>query len=134
MKQTLTTLAIAACFTFAASAASAMTKDEYKAEKARISADYKAAKDQCKPLKGNASDICKVEAKGNDKVAMADLEAKYKPTPAHDEKARVAKADAAFALAKEKCEDLKGDAMSTCKKEAKVAHDSSKAAAKVSKL
>lgn len=133
MKQTLITLAIAACCAFAAGTASAMTKDEYKAQKDRVSADYKAAMELCKPMTGNASDICKVQAKGGEKVARAELEAQYQPTPSHDEKARLAHADAAYALAKEKCDDQNGNAKAVCRKDAKAAYVSAKADAKVSK-
>lgn len=133
MKQTLITLAIATCCTFAAGTAGAMTKDEYKTQKDRISADYKAAKALCKPMKGNASDICKVQAQGDEKVARAGLEARYEPTPSHDEKARFARADAAYDLAKEKCDDQNGNAKDVCRKDAKAAHVSAKADAKVHK-
>jgi len=132
MNRTLITLAIASCMGFAG-AAGAMTKDEYKAQKDKISADYKAAKERCDPLKDNAKDICTVEAKGNEKVAKAELEAQYKPTPKHDEKAKIAKADAAYELAKEKCDDQSGNAKDVCKKDAKAAYTSAKADAKATK-
>lgn len=53
--------------------ASAADNDKiaYKAMNDRAASDYKAAKAQCKSLKGNAEDICKDEAK----VARAHTEA-----------------------------------------------------------
>ena len=73
--------------------AMAMTKEEYKAQGDRISADYKAGRDKCGALKDNAKDICVAEAKGAEKVAKAEREAQYKPSPRNDEKLAVAKGD-----------------------------------------
>ena len=51
-----------------------------KTEKDRIAAEYKSAKAKCDGLKGNAKDICMAEAKGANKVAKAELEARDKDT------------------------------------------------------
>jgi hypothetical protein len=133
MRQTLIAFAAAACCAFAGTAGAAMAKAEYKTEKTRIQADYKAAKERCGALKDNAKDICKVEAKGNYEVAKAELEAQYEPSVRHDTKVKTAKADAAYELAKEKCDDMTGDAKGACKKDAKAAFVSAKADAKASK-
>ena len=110
--------------------AQAMTKDEYKAGKEKVEADYKADKKACGDMKGNAKDVCIKEAKGKEKVAKADLEQSYKPSDKHMKDAAEAKADSEYAVAKEKCEDQKGDAKSTCKKDAKAAHEAAIKAAK----
>ena len=130
MKQTLLTLALAACCGFAGSAGAAINKDEYKVQKDRIEADYEAAKQKCDPLKGNAKDICKVEAKGTHEVGKAELEAQRDPTPRHAAKVKTEKADAAYQLAKEKCDDLSGNAKDVCRKDAKAAFVSAKGDAK----
>ena len=57
MKTKLLMLTVALSCTFAGSAM-ALTKDEYKAQKTQISADYKANKDKCGAMKANAKDIC----------------------------------------------------------------------------
>lgn len=100
----------------------ALTKDEYKAGKDRIEAEYKTAKEQCKSMNGNAKDVCEEEAAGKEKVARAELEAAYRPTPRNQEKVRVARADAAYEVAKEKCDELAAEAKSNCEKDAKAAH------------
>lgn len=133
MKHAFISLAIAACCGFAGTAGAALSKDELKAEKDRIEADAKAAKERCKTLKDNAKDICMVEAKGNEKVAKAELDAKNNPGPRADEKLKVAKADAAYELAKEKCDDLSGNAKDTCNKDAKATFASAKGDAKAAK-
>jgi len=65
MKHTFVSVAVAMCCAFAGSAGAAEHSKIDKSAKDRIEADYKAAKDHCKDMKGNAKDICKVEAKGN---------------------------------------------------------------------
>ena len=74
--------------------------------------------------------MCEKEAKGKEHVAKAELKAQHEPTPRNQEKAREARADADYDVAKEKCDDLSGDAKSTCKKDAKAAHTSAVKAAK----
>ena len=114
----------------AASAAQAMSSDEYHAGKNRIEAEYKAAKANCAPLSGNAKDICMADAKGREKVAKAELEADYKPTAKHRTDVAIAKADADYSVAKQKCDDRAGDDKKICVKEAKAAETRAKADAK----
>ena len=99
--------------------AQAMNKADYKASKTRISADYKADKAACKSLAGNAKDICLQEAKGKERVALAELEYGYTGKQADRDKVRVVKAESAYAVAKERCDDLAGNAKDVCVKEAK---------------
>ena len=132
MNKHLVSLAVLA-FALSGTAFAAMDKDQYKAEKDKIEATAKADKKACDAMKANAKDICMAEAKGKEKVAKAELEVQYKPGPKADEKAKIAKADATYAVAKEKCDDLQGQAKDSCKKEAKMAHDSAKGSAKAAK-
>jgi hypothetical protein len=128
---TLTAIAAAITLAFGAGAmAGSMSKDEYQAGKKSIEADYKTAKATCNPLQDNAKDICKAEAKGKEKVALAELEATYQPSAKHRYDVRIAKANAAYAVAEEKCDDLAGNAKDVCKKEAKAAKTAAKADAK----
>ena len=110
-----------------------MTKPEFKAEKDKIEAKYKSDKAACKAMTGNAKDVCMEEAKGHEKVAKAELDAQYKPSPRHDNDVRMTKAKAAYNVAKEKCDDLKGNDKDVCVKEAKATHTKSKADAKVAR-
>src|SRR3569623_1613347 len=102
----LTSLAVALAFGFAGTAfaadnASGMSKDQYKEAKDKIEAQYKTDKASCDPMKGYAKDVCKADAKGKEKVAKAELEQQYKPSPRNEQKARDAKADADYDVAKE---------------------------------
>ncbi len=98
------------------------------------SEQYKADKDRCSALSGNAKDICMEEAKGNEKVAKADAEAMYANTPKARESARVTRAEATYAVAKEKCDDVAGNVKDVCVKEAKAALVHAKADAKVDRV
>jgi hypothetical protein len=124
-------IALAIGLAFSAGAmAEAMSKDEYKAGKEKISAEYKTAKAACGSLSGNASDICVADAKGKEKVAKADLEVSYKPDVKTRYEAGIARAEATYAVAREKCDDQPGNAKDVCVKEAKSAEVAAKADAK----
>ena len=113
--------------------AAAMTKAEYQASKTRISADYKAGKAACAALAANAKDVCIQEAKAKEKVARAELEYGYTGKAADQTKVRVAKAESAYAVAKEKCDDQAGNAKDVCVKEAKAIEVKALADAKMTK-
>ena len=99
--------------------AQTISKADYSAGKTRISADYKADKKACGAMTGNAKDICKEEASAREKVARAELNYSYSGKPADQTKVLVAKAETAYAVAKERCDDQSGNAKDVCVKEAK---------------
>lgn len=116
----------------AASLAQTMSKDVYKDSESRITAEYKADKDNCDKLSGNAKDVCIEEAKAKEKVAKAELESRNQNTAKARYDLRITQAEAAYAVAKEKCDDKAGNAKDVCLKEAKAAETSAKADAKAS--
>jgi len=99
--------------------AASMSKADYNASKTRISADYKAEHSACASQTANAKDICIEEASAKQKVARAELEYGYSGKPAAQTQVKVAKAEATYAVAKEKCDDQAGNAKDVCVKEAK---------------
>ena len=128
---TLNHIALALGLTFGASAfAETMTKAEYKDAKAKIEANYKAAMVPCASLAGNPKKVCAVEAKGNKKMALADLEASHEPSIKHQQNASDAKAEAIYDLAHQKCQEQTGNPKDVCIKEAKAAQVAAKADAK----
>ena len=129
LNKTLISLAVAGGL-FAAAPAFAMDKAEYKAAQDRIANNYKADRDRCASLAGNAKDICLEEARGNEKVANADLDARYEPSNKAYYETRVARAEALFAVAKEKCDDFAGNAKDVCRKDAEARHERGLADAK----
>lgn len=114
-------IVLAALFCLPAAQAALSSKDDYKAQKTRISADYKTEKAACASLSGNAKDICVEESKGREKVALAEAEFAHTGTSSDGNKVTVAKAEAAYAVAKEKCDDKNGNDKDVCVKEAKAA-------------
>jgi ribosome-associated translation inhibitor RaiA len=124
-------IALAVSLAFSAGTmAQGMSKNDYQAGKDKIAAEYKSAKASCGSLSGNANDICVAEAKGREKVGMAELEASYKPTREARYQARIARAEADYAVAKERCDDMAGNTKDICVKEAKAAETAAKADAK----
>jgi len=97
------------------------------AEEDRIEADAKAAKAKCETMKDNAKDVCEKEAKAKEKVAKAELNAKKDPSPANQRKVAEAKADGEYDVAKEKCDDMKGNEKNACQKAAKAKHEQAQA-------
>ncbi|HEX6158110.1 MAG TPA: hypothetical protein VFZ54_18945, partial [Burkholderiales bacterium] len=97
------------------------------AEEDRIEAEAKADKQKCDAMKGNAKDICMAEAKGKEKVAKAELDAKNeKDQVKAQKKVSDAKAEASYEVAKQKCDDQKGEAKDACMKQARVERDRAK--------
>jgi hypothetical protein len=130
-KLNISMIAMAISLAFSTGAiAQNMSKDDYKAGKDKIAAEYKSAKAACDSLSGNPKDICVADAKGKEKVAKAELEAGYKPSNKATYEVSVAKAEADYAVAKERCDDLAGNAKDVCVKEAKAAETTAKANAK----
>ena len=113
--------------------AATMSKADYSAAQTRISADYKADQKLCTSLKANAKDICSIQAKGKQKVALAEVEFGYTGKAADGNKLRVVTAEAAYAVAKEKCDDLAGNDKDVCQKQAKADETQALAAAKLGK-
>jgi hypothetical protein len=114
--------------------AQTMNKDARDLAYKNAASQYKMDKAACDSLSKNAKDICIEEAKGKEKVAKADADATYEGTPKAREAARDARADAAYEVAKEKCDDLSGNAKDVCVKEAKAAQTRAKADAKVDRV
>ena len=103
----------------AANTAERDRKNEYKAAVARADADYKAAKDACKPKQGNDKDVCMKEAKAEHVKATTDAKALLKSKNAKAD-AREDTMVAQYKVAKEKCDALSGDAKDQCVKDAKL--------------
>ena len=120
IRQEIMASAMAAAVTFTG-AAYAMTKAEMKVEEERIAAEFKMAKAKCESLASNAKDVCLAEANGIHRVAKAEFEQRKGDTPKSRYNVRIARAEADYGVAKEKCDDLSGNAKDVCVKDAKAA-------------
>lgn len=133
MKRLLPTLAACVLCAAAASAGAVMEREEYAAHKDRVEAEHKAALARCKPMNDRERDLCAVQAAGVRRIARAQLDTQYKPGPRNTEKLMMARAEADYALAKERCDGVAADARDICRKDAKAAFAAARADAKVAK-
>lgn len=127
-------LALAALLTLALPMAQAqvMTKTEYSQAKTRIAADYKMDRAAGDKMAGNTKDVCVESAKAVEKVGLAEIEYNLSGKAEDQNKVLVAKAESAYAVAKEKCDDKAGNVKDVCVQEAKAAESKALAEAKMS--
>src|SRR6266513_4736948 len=111
-----------------------ISKEAYDTAVRNAETQYKIDKDACSTRSGNAKDICLAEASGKEKIAKADAEAGYKSTPKAREDSRVARAEATYNVAKQKCNELSGNSKDVCVKEANATMVKAKADAKVEQV
>ena len=127
----LNAIVLAVSLAFSAGAmAEGISKDDNKAGKEKIAAEYKVARAGCDSLSGNAKDICVAEAKGKAATGKAELAAAYKPSVKADYEVRIARAKATHAVAQQRCDDKAGNVKDVCAKEAKAALTVARADAK----
>ncbi|MES2686935.1 MAG: hypothetical protein V4706_08940 [Pseudomonadota bacterium] len=123
-------LGLLAASTLVTAQTATMSRDEYRAAKQRIEAQEDTEEARCAALQGNAKDVCEEEAEGREKVARAELEQRYEPSARNIRKLAMARINAVYDVAKEKCEALTGAAEDSCEKQAKSERDSARAQVK----
>ena len=117
-------------------AAGAMEKGDkgmYEQAKTSSAAMYDTDKKACDAMSGNAKDICVAEAKAKRVKTEENAEAAYKNTPKAREHAIHEIAEADYKVAKERCDDKKGNDKDVCIKEAKAVKTHAMADAKAAK-
>ena len=132
MKLKLTIIAAALALGTASFAQAADKADRkvHNADEERIESEYKAAKEKCDAMQGNQKDICVAEAKAHEKVAKAENDAKHAKDPSKEQaKVQRVKADAEYDVAKQRCQEMKGNEKDVCMKEAQVQRDKTRASA-----
>jgi hypothetical protein len=122
MKSSTMLLTVAASLAFSPLArAETMTKGQYQDTEKSIEADAKAGLSRCDALAANAKDTCVAEVNGKEHVAKAELEARYEPTAKTRNAVHVAKAEAAYKVSMERCDDRAGNSKDVCIKAAEAA-------------
>jgi hypothetical protein len=116
-----------------AQAAPPFTKEAYKAQQLRIEGDYDVAQGKCKSLQGNARRVCYEQVRGERDIAQAQLEMQFKPSADADEKVRLARAEATYAVAVQKCKSMDGSAREVCRDDAKMVFKEAKSEARMQK-
>ncbi|MEC5387851.1 hypothetical protein VVD49_19115 [Uliginosibacterium sp. H3] len=82
-------------------------------------ADYKVAMEKCDAFTGNDKDVCKKEAKAAKVMALETAKTNKEITDRKNDAADT-KNDAAYSVAKEKCDALAGNAKDKCVADAKL--------------
>jgi len=111
-----------------------MSKDAYQAAQARMEAALKAQVRACDSTRGHARDICLAAANGRGKVALAELDADYQPGPAADRTVMIARADADYGLARQRCDEVQGAAKDACQARAKHVREAAVRMAKIERV
>lgn len=134
LKTTASLIAASALLAFGSVAhAENFSKDVYSGAKDHIKTLYKTERDACNSMAGNAKDVCVEEAKGREKVGLAQLEFNYTGKDKDRMNLAESKWEARYAIAKEKCDDAAGNTKDVCVQEAKAAETKAKANAKLAK-
>lgn len=103
-------------------AAQSMSRDKYDSTSYRITSDFTAEFGACGFFIDNAREICRVEATGRRWVAQAALDAQFKQSAGARYRLQVARIDADYAVARQRCADNSGRERALCTDEAR-AHD-----------
>jgi hypothetical protein len=96
-----------------------MSPDIHQSLKRELEASARLALAKCRDVTGTERDVCKAEARAAERVALADLSARYHGTYAAQEEAASARAKASFDVAKVRCTAKSADARVDCLKEAR---------------
>lgn len=113
-----------------AALAQAMSPADYAAARKDIVSDFRTATIGCEPMRATARVVCMADVGGRERVALAELEAAYQPSPAAREEVRVARAQVVLSVAKAKCGDRADESRDGCVKDAEDAHASALADAR----
>jgi hypothetical protein len=128
LKLTVIAAALALGTASFAQAADKADRKVHNADEERIESEYKAAKERCDAMQGNQKDICVAEAKAHEKIAKAENDAKHTKDPSKEQaKVQRVKADAEYDVAKQRCQEMKGNEKDVCMKDAQVQRDKARA-------
>lgn len=98
---------------------SLMSPVDYEAMKQSIEVDARTTLTMCRGLQDRAGDICKAEARADERIRKADLEAQYRGTVGAAAEAHLARAKAQYEIAKAKCGDQHGEGKFSCLRSAR---------------
>ena len=96
-----------------------MSRADYDKGKKAIEAETRTAFAACRTESGNARDICKAQARAEERVKVAELKARYHGTVAAAEEVKAVRAKAQFDVARARCGTQNGEARIECLKSAR---------------
>jgi hypothetical protein len=105
----------------------------YAVELDRIEGDYRTARERCESAAGHSRNVCVAEARAERRIAQSALAARLSGTPKSQYDARVARAEAEFDVAKERCGDRAGHQRELCIHEARSAEARAKDEARLAR-
>lgn len=110
-----------------------LTRPVYVLAKEEVKSMFKAEREKCSSLAGNAKDVCVERAKGHEKVALANLEYQLTGSVKDRNDYLESRYEARYELAKEMCDAQSGNAKDVCIAQAKASRDKAKADMKADK-
>lgn len=99
-----------------------MSPAVYEQLKREIEADTRQALGHCRDNRGLAREVCRAEARSAERVKKAELQARYYGTVSAQQEIRLARARAAYDVAKARCGAYPGDARYDCLRAARAEH------------
>ncbi|MBT2334882.1 hypothetical protein J7E49_13320 [Variovorax paradoxus] len=87
---------------------------EYGAAKERIGANLKVALGQCELQVDAAKAVCIKEARGREKIALAELDQQRRPSDANARRLAETRVAVNYEVAREKCNDRQADDKAAC--------------------
>jgi hypothetical protein len=113
---------------------SLMSPVDYGEAKQAIEGETRMALARCRDQDGQAKDVCKAEARAEERVRKADLEAQYRGTVGAAADAKLARAKAQYEVAKAKCSDQRGEDKLSCLRNARADKAKALAEAKLASI
>ena len=98
---------------------SLMDRNEYLQSKKAIETDTRLNLSKCRDVEGAARELCRAEARADERTRKAELEASYRGTVAAAEDAKLERAKARYDVARAKCTDQRGEDRLACLKAAR---------------
>jgi hypothetical protein len=98
---------------------SLMAPSDYNAAKSVIESDTRAAIGRCRDDDSQARELCKAQARADERVRKAELEARYRGTVAAAENVKIERAKARYEVARVKCGSEHGEHKLSCMRSAR---------------
>jgi len=108
---------------------SLMTRQDYAQARSSLETQTRAALAHCRELESRERLLCRATARGDDRIRKAQLEARYRGTVEAAADVRLAKARAAFEIARVQCNDRSAEEKSSCLDDARAERSRALAAA-----
>jgi hypothetical protein len=93
---------------------SLMSRSDYASGKQQIESEAKQALGRCRAVEGQARELCRAQARADERVKKADLAARYLGTHAAAEEAKAARVRADYDLARARCGSASDDERGDC--------------------